>query len=201
MKKTIVKPLVLAVPFLVAVIYFSSTTVGNATNQAASVVTTSHSDIPIHRDMTSLVNAATYVLVGKVEGVAGTRNFARDVQDSAKEDPENYVEGVDYKVKVSEVLKGEITEKEILVTETRSVRFGKNAPSTVSDQYVGLKEGEDYVFFAQKSETSGRFFNVGQPFFFALKNNQVELKSNEKQLADKFPIMKFEDFKTKMKNK
>jgi hypothetical protein len=162
---------------------------GEATQVAAEIHTISHSDRPKYTNMKDLSQASDLVFVGTVEGIDGTRNLARNPQDPTQEDPNIYIEGVDYNVKVTEILKGQ-ADSNVLVTEQKQMRLGKDQPMVPDEHYIGLTPGQSYIFFVKKSNITGRYFSVGDPFFFAIENNKAVLKTKEKDLLD---IYKTED--------
>ena len=165
--------------------------------QAVRIV--SHADRPTYSNLLDVTNASDAVFIGTVEGVDGTRNLARNPQDPSKEDPERYVEGVDYRVDVSELLKGNDTDKQVLVTETKLQRIGKEQVEVPDANYIGLVPGQSYIFFVKKSAVSGRYNATGQPFIFSVNNNKVELQTTEKDLMEQYQVEELITFKDKVK--
>jgi hypothetical protein len=159
-----------------------------------------HSDIPQYSEIKKLVSSSDAVFIGTVEGISGTRNLARDPKDPSKEDPEILVEGVDYKVTIKEFLKGHDQDPQVLVTENRSVQYRKNDPVAVDEHFIDLIPGETYVFFTDKSQTTGRYFATGDPFFFQINHSSVQVKSNSKELEKYFPTEDVSTFSKKVKD-
>lgn len=157
----------------------------------------SHSDRPKYMNIEDLVGASDLVFVGTVEGINNTRNLARDPEDPQKEDADNYVEGVDYKVKVNEMLKGE-ADPVVLVTEQRERKF-KGEPTIMDEHYIGLKSNGSYIFFVKKSNTTGRYYSAGDPFFFAIEENKAVLKTTEKDLLEIYEPKDVSAFKEDIK--
>jgi hypothetical protein len=187
-KKGIVSGLIVSAAVVTVCLYacvFSSSLVRPSSVHAQELKTTSFADTPTYSNITELTNASTAVFIGKVEGEAGTRNLARDPQDPTKEDPNVYVEAVDYNVKVSSFLKGD-PQSNVLVTEEQQMRSSKNEPFVLAEHFIKLNPGETYVFFAQKSNISGRYFATGQPFFFSVKENVAQVNTTEQELLQQF---------------
>ncbi|KAF0994218.1 hypothetical protein [Geobacillus sp. TFV-3] len=203
MKKMAMSIVTIGVIFIGGVVYFIKDG-GNTDKQIGSADVTkqthtfSHSDRPKYTNIKDLGKASDCIFVGTVEGVAGTRNLARNPNDPVEEAPNIYVEGVDYNVKVIEVLKGK-ADSHVLVTEQKQTKLGKDEPMVVDEHYIGLTSGQTYIFFVKKSNLTGRYYSVGDPFFFALENNQVVLKTKEKDLLEIYKPEEVKAFKARVK--
>ncbi|MGB8955534.1 MAG: hypothetical protein WCC10_09175 [Tumebacillaceae bacterium] len=141
----------------------------------------SHSDRPVYSDLKDLREACDLIFVGTVEGTTGTRNLARDPKNPELEDPNVYSEGIDYKVKVDEVLKGQADSSVTVIVQKQS-KPGPDKPMQIDEHYIPLDAGGAYIFFVRKSTISNRYFSAGDPFFFKIENNKAVLKSTEKEL-------------------
>jgi|GEM_PF-2532129 len=203
MKKMVLFAVTIGVIFVGGAVYFIKDE-GDIHKQLGTakvtrhIHTISHSDRPKYTNIKDLSKASDCIFVGTVEGVAGTRNLARNPNDPTEEDPNIYVEGVDYNVKVIEVLKGK-ADSHVLVTEQKQMRLDKDGPMVQDEHYIGLTSGQTYIFFVKKSNLTGRYYSVGDPFFFAIDNNKVVLKTKEKDLLDLYKPEEAKAFKAKVK--
>ncbi|WP_430509869.1 hypothetical protein [Gottfriedia solisilvae] len=211
LKKNGSKLLVILSSFVVitgGIVYYSghtskakdkNVTVNSSSKTKNNTRTVIHSDKPVYNDIQEITKLADAVFIGTVIDVAGTRNLARNPQNPDEEDQSVYIEGVDYNVKVEEFLKGN-DNKDLLVTEERNVQLNKSDKPVKNEYYIGLENGQQYIFFANKSESTGRYYAVGEPFFFELKNNKVKVKSNDEEIRNLFKESDLSSFKEKVKS-
>ncbi|PWK15977.1 hypothetical protein [Tumebacillus permanentifrigoris] len=165
---------------------------------ATETHSTIHADRPQYSNINDLRQASDLIFMGTVQGIDGTRNLARDPQNPLQEDPNLYIEGVDYKVKVVESLKGK-AEADVLVTEQKQMRLSKDQPMVLDEDYIGLNTGQTYIFFVKKSTSTGRYYSAGVPFFFVIENNMAVLKTTEKDLEALYKPADVTSFKKAVK--
>ena len=166
-------------------------------SDAPRIVVTS--DRPAFQTVADLRKESDAVFVGTVKGIVGTRNLARDQNDPSKDDPNLYIEGVDYSVNILEYLKGDDT-KQVIVTEQKQIRPTPEDPLVLDEDYVGMKDGETYIFFMKKSATTGKYFGVGNPFFFRVKGSTVEVMTKQDSIKSQFAQSDLSSFKQQVRD-
>jgi len=134
-----------------------------------------------------LAQQAELIAVGTVQGVAGTRNLARDPWDPEKPHPSLEITGVDYQFAVEEILKGSAPDT-FLVTEASSLASRGGEPA----EFRGFKEmpsGGRYVLFLRAvTDGSGNWIGVAEPWRFALRDGQVIVESKWEYASERFPV-------------
>jgi hypothetical protein len=204
-KKSIIFSVIVVTLLLMGTVFFRNgvnmkSQQEGATKVAAKSNSITYSDRPKYTNMKDLLQASDLVFQGTVEGVYSKRNLARNPQNPSEEDPNIYVEGIDYNVKVNEILKGQ-ADSNVLVTEQKQMQLGKDQSMVQDEHYLGLDSGHTYIFFVKKSNTTGRYYSVGDPFFFEIENNKAMLKTTEKGLLNNFKVEDVNLFKKEIKER
>lgn len=160
------------------------------------VVTAPQKDFAMAGSVTSMAEQSTYIVLGTYTELDSKWNMMRDPNDPTKEASENYVEGHLYKFSVEEVLKGSLSESEILVnleysetfTFTESDKKTENGVITqeatwsvdhkvniINDLYVAPEIGTRYILFLDKDMY---YYGSCEPFMIKLNGDTAELCSN-----------------------
>ncbi len=147
-----------------------------ATLTAACGVSSTSSTLGVSGDeyvtrntITELVRASNVVVLGVVEGAAGTRNMARNPQNPLEEDRNYVVLGQDYRVRVSTILKGNAPD---LLTVTVAKAHGVAGKAPVGDHgFIPLTSGGHYVLFLRKQvDGTAGFVPAPEPFRFRISD-------------------------------
>lgn len=137
-------------------------------------------------DLDTMVSKTEIIVIGRIDGVAGTRNMARDPNDPTRPDPNHQVIGLDYKVQVERYLKGTGT-PELLVTQPQ-FSVTESGEKVTYGSYVDMETGGRYLLFIRQSlDGSGRFVGAGEPWRFSLGSGRARIQSNEHAFQEKFP--------------
>ena len=137
---------------------------------------TIHTDAPAYSDMDTLVNDASYIVVGKYSSFDTTWNMARDPNDASKESPDSYIEGRLYTFEIESVLKGEIEEEDITINLCYASQWDLNEEDTVlvpDLNYTEPEFGTTYILFLEKEDSPSYqgYYGVGTPFAMKLKED------------------------------
>lgn len=160
------------------------------------VVIAPQKDYAIAGSVTSMAEQSTYIVVGTYTALDSKWNMMRNPDDPTKEASEDYSEGHLYKFSVEEVLKGSLSESEILVnheysetfTFTESNQKVENGVITqeatwsvdhkvniISDLYIAPEIGSSYILFLDKDMY---YYGSCEPFMIKLNGDTAELCSN-----------------------
>ena len=135
-------------------------------------------------DLTKMSDTSNYVVIGKYEKLERTWNMRHDLNDITKEAADDYVEGRLYKFTITEVVKGDIEETEILVNhrylERLSYQVNSKATSVnVQDPlYIEPQMGGTYMLFLSKDNNFGNYYGATEPFMVKIENDKAVLQSN-----------------------
>ena len=141
-------------------------------------------DHPVSLSATAMSDTADYIVIGKYEKLERTWNMRRDINDITKEATDDYVEGRLYKFTITEVVKGNIEETEILVNHRYLERLSYQANSkatsvNVQDPlYIEPQMGGTYMLFLSKDNNFGNYYGATEPFMVKIENDKAVLQSN-----------------------
>lgn len=153
-------------------------------------------DYAMAASVTSMAEQATYIVIGTYTALDSKWNMMRDPDNPSKESTEYYADGHLYKFSVEEVLKGSISETEILVNHEYSETFTfteSNAKiengvitedatwsvdhkvNIINDLYVAPEIGTRYILFL---DNDLYYYGSCEPFMIKLNGETAELCSN-----------------------
>ena len=157
-------------------------------------------DYPVAMSLSEMSDSAELVVVGKYTGMDSTWNMARNPDNVAEEDEENYTEGRLYNFSISELWKGKVDTDSILVNhrylqvvnevETNAVvdRSGVIRKEATKENKLALTIhdplfiepviDETYVLFLRKDQDMGNYYGAMEPFSIKISNGVAELQSN-----------------------
>ncbi|MBP2017755.1 hypothetical protein J2Z79_001140 [Symbiobacterium terraclitae] len=155
--------------------------------ESQEVEVTLHVDFLTISTLEELTQQATLIAVGTVEGVAGTRNLARDPWDPQKPHPSLEILGVDYRFRVEEILKGS-TPSTILVTESKSAA-SKGRQHVLFEGFKEMPRGARYILFLRETHDGyGSWVGIAEPWRFALRGSKVSVESKWEAAHQKFAV-------------
>lgn len=150
-------------------------------------------DYQVYPTLAELVEQASAIAVGTVEGVEGTRNLARDPDNPDLPHPSLEIIGYDYRFVVEEYLKGEGPDT-ILVTEARKFRSHGEEATPAEPPPPEMEFGGRYVLFLNRAADREHWIGVAEPWRFALRDAQVQVESTWEAAPRAFPSMGEEEF-------
>ena len=145
-----------------------------------------HGTPAVRTTLEALANASDVVVVGMVQGEAGTRNLARDPRDPSREDTQTMVLAQDYVIDVAYALKGSVPSS--LTVALAKWHGASGVPAGRDADFLPLKSGARYVLFLQhlRGAESSVFAQVPEPFRFVL-SEQARVESSWGPARDAFP--------------
>ena len=158
-------------------------------------------DFPVALSISEMTENAQVVVIGKYSNYDSSWNMARNPSNISYEDSENFTEGHLYAFTVEEVLKGEVSELDILVNHRYSeILKIMESNAEVSNEGIILKEatkenelrltvhdplyispelGVSYILFLMKDEVFGYYYGAIEPFSIIISSDStVVLRSN-----------------------
>ena len=205
MKKNNYTKIFVLIIFLLIASIISSFTTKNTVSQKGSLLNTVKSislnfDYSLSSDISQMSKASDYIVIGKYVELEKVWNMRRDINDIKKESTTDYVEGKLYKFTISDVVKGSITERNILVNHRhleKIVYENTDAiintegiiikPATVIEEvtvnvqdplYIEPQIGGSYMLFLSKDNNFGNYYGATEPFMIKIENDKAVLQSN-----------------------
>ncbi|BAD40951.1 hypothetical protein [Symbiobacterium thermophilum] len=144
-------------------------------------------DYQVYTTLEELVEEASVIAVGMVEGVEGTRNLARDPDNPDLPHPSLEIIGYDYRFVVEEYLKGDGPDT-ILVTEARKFLSHGREGIPAEPPAPEMESGGRYILFLNRAaDAEGRWIGVAEPWRFALRDAEVQVESMWEAAPRAFP--------------
>ncbi len=160
-----------------------------------------------------LASKSALVVIGQITGTGEVVNMAKDPTDPTKEDPEYFVVGQVYDVKVEQYLKGEggnmiqVVQREGFIQKTSGIAV---APPDVekakkADKHIPMKTAIKYLIFLDQFDRLDKkknyFVGVAQPWRFDMSDlKQVRPESVWEEASVFFPPQAFDDIATRVKH-
>ena len=167
-------------------------------------------DYPVTSELNQMIETADYVVIGEYGEFIGKWNSSRDNFDINKESSEFYTEGWKYKFKISEVLKGNIADDEIIVNHTyarKHTYVESNAiineigeivePATEYETitvnnpnplFIEPEKEQTYILFLCHEDFFDTYYGAIEPFILKIENEKVILMSNLIDRTDRFEL-------------
>lgn len=150
-------------------------------------------DVLVIPTLAELTQEAPVIAVGTIEGVAGTRNLARNPKNPQEPDPNLEIIGVDYRFQVERFLKGSAPAT-ILVTEAK-LWIPKGEQPTLYEGFREMPPGGRYILFLRETrDESGRWIGVAQPWRFAIRDAKASVESKWQGAQKAFPEVDQSEF-------
>lgn len=158
-----------------------------------NLIAVNSSDYLTIATLVGLTEKAPVVAIGTIEGVAGSRNLARDPHNPQNPDPRLEIAGIDYRFKVDRFLKGSAPAS-ILVTEAKS-RTWKGEKPVLYEGFKAMPPGGRYILFLRETrDGSGRWIGVAEPWRFAIHGAKVSVESKWGEAQKHFTVMDVNEF-------
>ncbi len=140
---------------------------------------------------------ADNVVIGKYTQLKKKVNSARDVNDPSKESAEEYHEGEVYEFAVDQVLKGEISEKSILIEIPKKIQLTDPEDlrkyEIIDPNYIQPKMDQKYILFLDKDEEDEHYGIPFFPYVLEIQDNHVL------QVVKPDPALKTQEFQAQNK--
>lgn len=162
---------------------------------------TAHGDYAVAADFASLARMSEVIVIGVVSSEGGTRNTARNPNDTSREDPNRTTVSQDYAFSVEEVLKGD-SSRNITITSARSgvVRSDGRVGEFVYDTFIPLRVGTRYVLLLRSMSWAPGIYSVAfEPGIFELGAG-AQVRSTWPEAGKYFPATSTDLFLSRLRS-